>query len=75
MHGDRLLITYLDVALVLLLFWVPPAGVFITLILREIGRLRRERRKDQTEAETMAAEGFPPPGPPTTDHPTPRELE
>jgi hypothetical protein len=62
-----LLITYLDVALVLLLFWVPPAGVFITLALREIGRLRRERRKDQAEAEAMAAEGFPPPGPPTTD--------
>lgn len=56
-----------DVVLVLAAFWMPSAGVFIYLILREVRSLRALRRRDQADAEAMAAEGFPPPGPPTTD--------
>jgi hypothetical protein len=56
-----------DVLLALLLFIWPPMTVWLTFALREVGRLRRERLEAQTDAEAMAAEGFPPPGPPTTD--------
>ncbi len=56
-----------DAALALLCFLALPSGAWLYFVLREIGRLRRERREAQTEAEAMAAEGYPPPGPPTTD--------
>jgi len=59
--------TATDGVLALLCFLGLPSGAFLYLIIREIGRLRRERRACQTEAETSAAEGFPPPDPPTTD--------
>jgi H+/gluconate symporter-like permease len=58
-----------DVLMVLGAFLGAPAGAFITLCWMEWRRLKRERRKDQAEAELMSAEGFPPPGPPTTDQP------
>jgi len=57
--------------LVVGIFLGAPAGIFTTLCWMEWRRLRRERREAQEEAETMAAEGFPPPGPPTTDKPCP----
>jgi len=63
----HLQVTWLDVGLVLLLFWVPPLTIWITLTLREVGRLRREWRALKLEMRTTSAEGFPPPGPPTTD--------
>jgi len=56
-----------DAALAALCFLGLPSGAFLYIILREMGRLRRERREAQEEAEAMAAEGYPPPGPPTTD--------
>jgi hypothetical protein len=56
-----------EIGAVIVCFLVPPAAVWITLAWREVRRLGRERRALQTEAETEAAEGFPPPGPPTTD--------
>jgi hypothetical protein len=52
-------------------FVAPPALVFLYLIWREVRRVGRERRACQTEAETSAAEGFPPPDPPTTDSQVP----
>jgi hypothetical protein len=57
----------LDVLSSVAVFVAPPALVFLYLIWREVRRLGRERRACQTEAEATAAEGFPPPGPPTTD--------
>jgi hypothetical protein len=49
------------------LFWAPFQAFFGVAVLREFRRLREERRQAQAEAEAMAAEGFPPPDPPTTD--------
>jgi hypothetical protein len=54
------------VSLVLLVWIVPPAVILTILIGREWRRLRREREALRKEAEATAAEGFPPPGPPTT---------
>jgi len=63
------------VLIALALFLGPPAATFIIasiLTLRgEIREMREVRRRDQAEAEAMAAEGYPPPGPPTTVKPTP----
>jgi len=56
--------TYVEV---LAAFWLPPLGMFLYLALREVGRLRRERKALLLDAEASAAEGYPPPGPPTTD--------
>jgi hypothetical protein len=56
-----------DALLALLLFIWPPMTVWLTYALREVRELRALRRRDQTEAEAMAAEGYPPPDPPTTD--------
>jgi hypothetical protein len=57
----------LDAVLSLLCFLGLPSGAWLYIVLREIGRLRREREAHLLDAEAMAAEGFPPPGPPTTD--------
>jgi len=60
-------VTWLDVVLVLLVFWLPAVGVYLTLILREVRKVRGEWRALKQELRTTSAEGFPPPGPPTTD--------
>lgn len=59
--------TWLDVGLVLLLFLWPPMTVFLYLIGREVREARAALRRFKAEAEANAAEGFPPPDPPTTD--------
>jgi hypothetical protein len=66
-HWEERGVSYLDVLLALLLFIWPPTTVWLLMAWREVGRLRRERREAQTEAECMHAEGYPPPDPPTTD--------
>jgi len=58
---------YLDVLLVLLAFWLPAVAVYLTLILREVRRVKGEWRALKRELRTTSAEGFPPPDPPTTD--------
>jgi len=50
-----------------LIFLSVLAPAVITIIWREVRDWREARRRDQAEAEAIAAEGFPPPGPPTTD--------
>jgi hypothetical protein len=52
-----------------LVFIAPPALTFLYLIWREVGRVRGEMSRWREEEEASAAEGFPPPGPPTTDQP------
>jgi hypothetical protein len=61
---------WVDVVLVYGAFLLPSGAIFSYLVLREWRRLRRARNRDRLEAEAMAAEGFPPPGPPTTVQPT-----
>jgi hypothetical protein len=61
--------TATDGVLALLCFLGLPSGAFLYFIIREVVRLRRRRNLDRLEAEAMAAEGFPPPDPPTTDSP------
>jgi hypothetical protein len=56
-----------DAAVALLCFLWLPSGAWIYLIGREWRRLREEREALRLDAEAMAAEGYPPPGPPTTD--------
>jgi hypothetical protein len=60
-------VSWLDVVAVILVFWLPAAALWSSLVLREVGRLRREMRRLKAEMEADAAEGFPPPDPPTTD--------
>jgi len=55
------------VLLVICVFWLPSAAIYMTLVLREVRRLRREWRALKQEIGGYAAEGYPPPGPPTTD--------
>jgi hypothetical protein len=62
-----------DVLLALLAFLAPPAGIYLYLIGREVGRAREEMRRMKADREAEAAEGFPPPGPPTTDSEHPDE--
>jgi hypothetical protein len=52
-------------------FVAPPATIFGFLILREVRRLREAGRLFRLEAEASAAEGYPPPDPPTTDSQVP----
>lgn len=59
--------TWADVVAVLLVFWLPVVGVYLTLIWRGVRRLRREAEALRLEMRTTSAEGFPPPDPPTTD--------
>jgi hypothetical protein len=56
-----------DVVLVILAFLAPPAGIYLYLIGREVGKARAEMRRFKEDQEADAAEGFPPPDPPTTD--------
>jgi hypothetical protein len=56
-----------DVLEAIALFLGFPAACFACYVLREWRRLRREREELLLDAEASAAEGFPPPGPPTTD--------
>jgi len=56
-----------DAAVALLCFLGLPSGAWIYLIGREWRRLREEREALRLDSEAMAAEGYPPPGPPTTD--------
>ncbi len=48
-------------------FWVTPAAVFLTYVGREWRRSRGEMSSWKADAEADAADGFPPPGPPTPD--------
>ena len=56
-----------DVVGSILLFLGFPSACFVCMLLREWRRLRREREGLLLDAEASAAEGYPPPGPPTTD--------
>lgn len=58
-----------DVAGVLVVFWLPGATIWLILGWRSYREFLVQRRRDQKEAEAMAAEGFPPPDPPATDQP------
>lgn len=60
---------WVDWLLVLGAFWLPAAILWVYLSLREVRRLREWRRRALEEAEASAAEGYPPPDPPTTDQP------
>jgi hypothetical protein len=48
-------------------FLLPPTGIYLYLVLREIVRSRRALEALKRDEEASAAEGYPPPGPPTTD--------
>jgi hypothetical protein len=48
-------------------FIVPPSSIFLYLTLREWLLWLRWKREVGLEDEASAAEGFPPPDPPTTD--------
>lgn len=67
--------SWLQLAMVNLVFVAPPAAIYLYLIGREIGRLRREAAALKRELRTTSAEGFPPPDPPTTDQPPPADLD
>jgi hypothetical protein len=56
-----------DVLLSLAAFTLPTTVIFLYCLGREWRRLRREREALLQEEEASAAEGYPPPGPPTTD--------
>jgi hypothetical protein len=56
-----------DIGLVLLVFWTPAVGIYMSFILREMILLRRSLRLLKQDLRTSRAEGYPPPGPPTTD--------
>jgi len=60
-----------DYVLAIALFLGPIASAFLIEVWRVLLSPKGRRRRDQAEAEAMAAEGFPPPGPPTADHPSP----
>jgi hypothetical protein len=60
-----------DVAEVLAVFVAPPAFVFLCCIGREWRKVRGELQAQAREDRTSRAEGFPPPGPPTTDSQVP----
>jgi hypothetical protein len=60
---------------VLGVFWGPPATIFTYLILREVRKLRRAARAFKLDQEASAAEGFPPPDPPTTDSLSERDVQ
>jgi hypothetical protein len=65
--GQQLESTLVDRALVIGVFVVPPTSIFLYLCLREWLLWKRWKRRSQAEEEATAAEGFPPPDPPTTD--------
>ena len=67
MSDTRLGASWLDVGLVLLLFLWPPMTIFLWMIAREIRETRAALRSLKTELGAYGAEGYPPPGPPTTD--------
>lgn len=72
MLGQERGVSFLDVLLVLLLFLWPPMTVWLWAVWRRVREARAEMRRFKADAEADAAEGFPPPGPPTTDHPSPK---
>jgi len=45
------------------LFVGTPATVFLALVVKHVLRVRRQRNRDRTEAQSMSEEGYPP-GPP-----------
>ena len=59
--------SWTDAASVVAVFVGPPALLFLYLIWREWRRGLREMSRWKAGAEAEAAEGFPPPDPPTTD--------
>jgi hypothetical protein len=69
--GPQLESGLVDRALVIAVFVVPPASIFLYLVLREWLLWKRWRRASQATAEAERAEGFPPPDPPTTDSQAP----
>lgn len=48
-------------------FLLPPTGVYLYLVIREMIRTRKALEALKRDSEASAAEGYPPPGPPTTD--------
>lgn len=67
MIGSRPPGYWVTVGLVDAVFLVPPATIWIWMIAREFRRTRAALESLKQEMEASAAEGFPPPGPPTTD--------
>jgi len=67
MPEPRLQVSWFDVLYVLVVFWLPPSSFFTFLIWREVRRGREAMRRFKADAEASAAEGYPPPDPPTTD--------
>ena len=59
----------LDVLSVLGAFGLLTGPGIIYVIWKEWRRFAALRRRDQTEAAALRAEGFPPPDPPATDQP------
>jgi len=60
-----------DALLAIWIFLGLPSHALAYFIGREVTRLREQRRLDRLEAESLRDEGYPPPGPPTTDSLTP----
>jgi hypothetical protein len=56
-------------AIALVGFWLPGATIWGILGWRAYREFLRSRDAARKEAETSAAEGYPPPDPPTTDQP------
>lgn len=63
MGTDQLHATTRDVLLAIWLFLGPPAGVFVTCVVRELWRLRGERYRARHDARAMHDEGYPPGAP------------
>jgi hypothetical protein len=59
----QLAVTWRDILLALVVFWLPPSSVFTYLIWREVGKARGEMSRWKADAEADAAEGMSP-GPP-----------
>jgi hypothetical protein len=55
--------------LALLVFWLPGAAIWMILGWRAYREFQKLRDLHRIDAEATAAEGYPPPDPPTTDHP------
>jgi hypothetical protein len=66
----RLGASWLDVGLVLLLFLWPPTTIWLWMVAREIRETRAAVRRLKEELGADGADGYPPPGPPTTVQPT-----
>jgi len=59
--------TAYDVLAVLLVFLAFLSPAITVILWKEVRVWKERRRRDQAEADALRTEGFPPPGPPTTD--------